>query len=200
MAQQLGELGSWKRRLSFLAGRHTPHWCRVVMDRSTAAWVNALGPQNLDVLEVSGGRWGAKNFRSYRRLDFPEYDLCAGPLDGADFDLVIVEQVLEHVVEPAKAVAHARAMLRPGGHLLVSTPFLIRYHGAPDDYSRWTALGLGQLLEGAGFAAAAIKTSSWGNRACVIATLDRWAKYRPLRHSLRDDPRFPVVVWALAQR
>ena len=200
LAEQLAELPSWKRRLSFLLGRHTPHWCRVVMNRWAATRVEALGPSQLDVLEVSGESWRPRGFRSYRSVAYPDYDLCAGPLEEAAFDLVIAEQVLEHVAAPAAAVQHAHAMLRPGGHLLLTTPFLIRYHGAPDDYSRWTALGLERLLADNGFDPQAIEVGSWGNRACAIANLDRWVKYRPLLHSLADDRRFPVSVWALARK
>ena len=38
----------------------------------------------------------------------------------------------------------------------------------------------------------------WGNRACAIANLEHWATYNPLWHSLENDPRYPVQVWAFA--
>ncbi len=90
-------------------------------------------------------------------------------------------------------------LLRPGGSLMVTTPFLIRIHAQPHDCSRWTEVGMRQLVLGAGFADDNVETGSWGNRACVIAHLEDWVRYKPLPHSLESDPRFPIVVWAFAR-
>ena len=38
---------------------------------------------------------------------------------------------------------------------------------------------------------------SWGNRQCVVGNFDRWPAYRRW-HSLRNEPDFPVQVWAFA--
>lgn len=38
------------------------------------------------------------------------------------FDTILLLDVLEHVVEPAPFLGRAAAMLRPGGHLLISVP------------------------------------------------------------------------------
>ena len=53
------------------------------------------------------------------------------------------------------------------------------------------------MVEGAGFVV--VSSDAWGNRACARANLRRWAKKRPW-NSLRNDPRFPVAVWAIGQR
>jgi hypothetical protein len=91
-------------------------------------------------------------------------------------------------------------MLRPGGWLYVSTPFLIRIHEGPQDYWRWTPLGLEQHLVDCGFEREKITTKSWGNRECLIANLKNWPRYVPRIHSLKNDPLFPLVVWAFAQK
>ena len=91
-------------------------------------------------------------------------------------------------------------MLRPGGHFLVTTPFLIRVHRIPIDCSRWTETGLKCLLVECGFRSESIRTASWGNRACFRGNFPRLAAYLPMLHSLRNEPDFPVVVWALAQK
>ena len=52
---------------------------RVVMQKSSRALIRALGPETLDVAEVSG-KWGRGfTFRSYRQFLYPEWDICAGP-------------------------------------------------------------------------------------------------------------------------
>lgn len=179
-------------------------WARVVMNRRTRLMVESLSPRRLDVLEISGGprsAWSAPGrFRSYTSIDYPEYDVCAGPLRESAFDLVIAEQVFEHLLWPYRAARHVHQMLRPGGHALVTTPFLLRVHGSPVDCSRWTELGIRHLLAEGGFELSCIQTGSWGNRECVLANFADWETYRPGEHSLRNEPSFPVVVWALAEK
>lgn len=46
-------------------------------------------------------------------------------LGKSDFDIVICTEVVEHLFEPREMPRFARALLRDGGHLIVSTP----YHG-----------------------------------------------------------------------
>jgi SAM-dependent methyltransferase len=192
-------LRPWRR---FLTGATNSQWARVVMDRETARWVAGLPHADMDCLEISGDKWRAVGFRSFRSARYPEYDLCAEPLPET-FDLIIAEQVFEHLLWPYRAGRNVHAMLRPGGYFLVTTPFLIRVHHYPVDCSRWTDLGLKQFLAECGFPPERVRTGSWGNRACVKANLrsnETWPLYAPWRHSLRNEPRFPVVVWGLAQK
>ena len=41
-------------------------------------------------------------------------------------------------------------------------------------------------------------SGSWGNLECVVANLREWTVYQPGKHSLHNDPRYPLVVWVLA--
>jgi SAM-dependent methyltransferase len=176
------------------------HWVRVVMNRQTRQWVDALSPEKLDALEISGDWWSAgTKFRSYRSLFLEQLDICHQMLPEK-FDLILAEQVFEHVASPRTAARNVFEMLRPNGYFLITTPFLIRYHEAPIDCSRWTELGLRNLLTESGFEPARIRTNSWGNRACVISNFTKWTRYRPLLHSLKNEREFPVSVWAIAQR
>lgn len=54
------------------------------------------------------------------------------------------------------------------------------------------------LLESAGFSS--VETWLWGNRACVIANLEGFLRYDPARHSLVNEPNFPLVVWGVARK
>jgi SAM-dependent methyltransferase len=170
------------------------------MDRATANVVRSLPYRQLDVLEISGRRWEGFGFRTYRRVEYPDYDICGGPLIEAAFDLVIAEQVLEHVPRPLLAARHVWQMLRPGGAFLATTPFLLRIHLAPLDCTRWTATGLQFLLADAGFDPATLVSGSWGNRACVVGNFRSWRRWVRWLHSLRNEPEFPVVVWAMARK
>lgn len=171
------------------------HWCRVVMNRATRDLVDKLNPQDLDALEISGVAWADFGFRSYESARFPEFDVCSQRLPRT-FDLVIAEQVFEHIRKPAAAAQNVRAMLRDRGLFLITTPFLIRYHPSPLDLWRWTAHGMRCFLEDEGFQVLA--SEQWGNKECVIANFENWPMYDPERHSLQNEAEFPVVVWALA--
>ncbi len=176
------------------------HWVRIVMDRETLKLVQTIQPGQLSVLEISGDVWRHREqFKTYRAVHYPEFDICASTL-SEQFDLIIAEQVFEHVQWPYRAGKHVHQMLRPGGHFLITTPFLIRIHEGPQDCSRWTETGIRYFLAECGFDLERIQTGSWGNRACVRANFSRWARYRRGLHSLRNEPDFPVSVWAFAQK
>jgi SAM-dependent methyltransferase len=181
-------------------GFDTTDWVRVVMYRRCFEFIRNLSPEDLDVLEIAAGpQWKRVfNFRSYTETQFPEFDICSEALDK-QVDLIIADQVFEHLPWPARAGRNVFKMLRPGGHFIIATPFLVRIHNVPIDCSRWTEQGLSFLLQDCGFPADNIKTESWGNRACLNANLTKWRRFGWYR-SLKNEPNFPVMVWAIAQK
>jgi 2-polyprenyl-3-methyl-5-hydroxy-6-metoxy-1,4-benzoquinol methylase len=76
------------------------------------------------------------------------------------FDFVICTDVMEHVPHPWKAVKELHAVLKPGGTMLLTTPFNFHLHGSEKtpDYWRMSADALRVLLiDVAGFAQADIE-------------------------------------------
>jgi SAM-dependent methyltransferase len=73
------------------------------------------------------------------------------PLPEGSFDAVLLNQVLEHVPNPAHVLAELLRILRPGGHLFVTVPLVWELHEMPFDYFRYTSPGLRTLLEQVGF-------------------------------------------------
>lgn len=181
-------------------GFDTTDWIRVVMYERCFEFVRSLGPARLDALEISAGpQWKRQfQFRSFSETQFPDFDICSQRLDRR-FDLIIADQVFEHLPWPQRAGRNVFEMLRPGGWFVVATPFLVRVHDVPIDCSRWTERGLSYLLQECGFSADHIQTGSWGNRACVRANFKTWRRYGWYR-SLANEPEFPVIVWAFAQK
>lgn len=166
------------------------------MNDNIRSTLESLHPERCSAVEISGDFHLQLPWQHYESLRFPEFDLC-DPVPGRHYDVVICEQVLEHVADPWRASRTMAGMCSPGGHVVVSTPFLVRIHPEPDDLWRFTAHGLRRLLEEAGLEVRSIST--WGNASCVRANLRAWVPYRPW-NSLRNDPLLPVVVWALARR
>ncbi|WP_245587438.1 class I SAM-dependent methyltransferase [Cylindrospermum stagnale] len=170
------------------------------MQRETGKLVENLNPSKLKVLEISGNNWQQTKFKEYKAVYYPQYDICETTLPET-FDLIIADQVFEHLLWPYRAAKNVQQMLNPGGYLLISTPFLVRIHNYPIDCSRWTETGLKYFLAECGFPLENIQTGSWGNRACIKANWHDWVTYRPiLLQSLKNEPDFPYCVWALAQK
>jgi SAM-dependent methyltransferase len=86
----------------------------------------------------------------YSRLDILA-DLTALPFRNECFDAALHIVTIEHLREPACALAELARTLVAGGELLVAAPHEWEVHQAPYDYFRYTRYGLTHLLEKAGF-------------------------------------------------
>lgn len=74
-------------------------------------------------------------------------DVCnMKEFDNESFDLVLMVEVLEHVHNPSLAINEIYRVLKPGGQLLLTTPFLFPIHDAPNDFFRFTKFGLKKIL------------------------------------------------------
>jgi SAM-dependent methyltransferase len=194
----------WRKRLRWYRskllrriGYREDHWVRVAQIDSWRGFLRSLPTSTLDVCEISPAGvsyWRDFGFRSYTAVGFPEFDITRQALPRT-FDIIIAEHVFEHLRDPAAAARNVRAMLKDGGIFLMATPFLIRVHGSPFDYSRWTPDGLKIFLETNGFTA---DIRAWGNGAAVKANLRRWKEYG-WHKDLTNDPLLPVTVWAFAR-
>lgn len=186
-------------RLARTMGYDLRHLGRVVYQDQCRQWLSELRPERLDVLEVSAGAaWRDMGFHSYTEMNYPEHDICANWLDR-QFDLIIADQVFEHLLWPGRACANVFAMLRPGGHFLIMTPFLVRIHEVPVDCTRWTETGIRYFLAEAGFELDGIRSGAWGNRAALKANLVTWARVG-WRRRFPNEASFPLSVWALARK
>jgi len=79
-------------------------------------------------------------------------DLTALPFRDETFDAAVHIVTIEHLREPAAALAEIGRVLRPGARLLLVAPHEWEVHQAPHDYFRYTRYGLDYLLKRAGFA------------------------------------------------
>lgn len=79
------------------------------------------------------------------------YDGIRMPFTEGRFDAIIASQVLEHVFEPDRFIKEINRILKPGGSLLITVPFVWDEHERPIDYARYSSFGLGYLLEKHGF-------------------------------------------------
>jgi SAM-dependent methyltransferase len=75
-------------------------------------------------------------------------DICTHNEFLADgrYDFVVCTEVLEHTLQPFRAVEEIRRIMRPGGFIFVSVPFNFRIHGPLPDCWRFTEHGLRELF------------------------------------------------------
>ena len=75
--------------------------------------------------------------------------VCDGhklPFGDKKFDLVILQAVLEHVLDPAQCVGEAHRVLGDDGLIYAETPFIQQVHMGAYDFQRFTALGHRRLF------------------------------------------------------
>lgn len=69
------------------------------------------------------------------------------PFSDEVFDLVVSQEVIEHVRNPFRAMQEMRRVLKKGGILYCQVPFIIGYHPGPTDFWRFTREGIRELVE-----------------------------------------------------
>lgn len=79
------------------------------------------------------------------------YDGKTVPFPGNNFDNVFCSEVMEHVFNPDESLREINRVLKPGGKLLLTCPFVWAEHEAPYDYARYSSFGIKHLLERNGF-------------------------------------------------
>ncbi len=134
------------------------------------------------ILDIGTSQRFAKELRAYESLfdkcdytaagyepemKFGKYNCnCHADIDNMhfcdeSFDAIICIEVLEHVANPFNAVENIFKVLKKGGRLLLTTPFMLGYHGktrdlnvykthahsAYPDFWRFTHEGLSYLLK-----------------------------------------------------
>lgn len=70
------------------------------------------------------------------------------PAPDGTADAVILSQVIEHLESPLLAMQEAHRLLKPGGLVFLSFPFLYPQHAPPRDYLRFTEFYLANKIAG----------------------------------------------------
>jgi SAM-dependent methyltransferase len=73
------------------------------------------------------------------------------PFTENTFDSAVCNQVLEHIFNPEVFLSEVNRILKTGGKLLITVPFVWDEHEQPFDYARYSSFGLNHLLLKKGF-------------------------------------------------
>jgi len=88
--------------------------------------------------------------RQNKKADF-YYDGTRFPFQNGEFDSVVANQVFEHVFTPEAFLEEIHRVMKDGGFLLLTVPFIWDEHEQPNDYARYSSFGLSSLLKNNGF-------------------------------------------------
>lgn len=120
-------------------------------------------PYKADILKVAreyiGVDW-KQSFHDQSHVDV--FCDLSGKLSLEDdyADTVVSFAVMEHVPEPSLFLSECHRILRPGGSLFITVPFMWHVHEAPHDYYRYTRYGLQYLLVKNGFSEIQIRETT----------------------------------------
>lgn len=97
-------------------------------------------------VDYVGVDWG-NSFHDISKVDIIANLTRSLPIRAESVDTVVSFQVLEHLPEPELFLRECFRILKPGGHLFITVPFMWHIHEEPYDYFRFTKFGLKYLLE-----------------------------------------------------
>jgi len=138
---------------------------------------------------------------TWEERPYPQYDITELAHWG-ESDIVIADQVLEHIREPWKIFDCAFKTVRQA--FVVTVPFLVKIHGCPGDYWRMTPECIRSMGKSAGFTD--IHIGTWGNSQATFWLNKYWYTHLMMeavpevewRAALAsNDPETPIMIWAV---
>lgn len=94
------------------------------------------------------------------------------PLSDGSQDHIFFFNILEHLAVPDTALREARRLLKTGGTVIGTIPFLLNVHRNPEDYARYTDTALAALFTRNGFVVRAIEPIGRGPFLAAYEQLD----------------------------
>ena len=112
------------------------------------------------------------------------------PLPAGSQDFVLMFNILEHLSGHTRVLTEVHRLLRQGGKLIGTIPFLVNVHPDPHDFVRFTSEALTALFEQSGFSVEVIEPIGRGPFLAAYEQLDMLI-WKPL------NLLFLPVVWCL---
>ncbi|OGY90189.1 MAG: hypothetical protein A3B30_04375 [Candidatus Komeilibacteria bacterium RIFCSPLOWO2_01_FULL_52_15] len=106
-----------------------------------------------DLLSVNIGSGPRPLVAGILNLDIVPYkgvsviaDTVRTPFATNSVDVVVCNEVIEHVERPEELAREIARIVTPGGSVYLTMPFLYPFHASPSDFSRWTEPGVALLF------------------------------------------------------
>lgn len=186
-----------------------PQWLSDRFHRNSQKALKKL--RNATVLDIGSGNAGYREMihpsNTVFAIDYPETnaryrlnpdafaDARCLPVQSVTADVALLFEVLEHIDAPERVLGEISRVLRPGGELYISVPFIYPIHDAPNDYWRFTRYGIERLLYRHGFTVE--KVTTHGNTICVALQMVNLALLEACRSLYRKNSVAGLVFGGL---
>ncbi len=111
------------------------------------------------------------------------------PFENHSFDSILCTEVVEHIFNIEVVLKELNRVLKPGGKILITCPFVWNEHEIPHDFARYSKFGIKHIFEKYGFEM--INYEASGNFITTIFQLinlyffqlakGKWYKIMPIR-------------------
>jgi len=121
------------------------------------------------------------------------------PLDDDIFDSAMATEVLEHCPDPESVLKEIYRVLKPGGLLFFTVPFLWNLHDVPNDEYRYTPFSLDRHIQNSGFNSIEIFAMG-GWHASLAQMLGLWVRRSPIssrKRKILSKLALPVINFLL---
>lgn len=107
------------------------------------------------------------------------YDGKVIPFQDDRFDSIFSSEVFEHIFNLEEILTELHRVLKPGGHMLITLPFVWDEHEIPYDFARYTSFGISHLLKKNGFEVIAVeKTTTYVETVFQMWNAYVWSTYK----------------------
>ena len=97
------------------------------------------------------------------------------PFSDNSFACLVSQEVFEHLANPLCAGREVARVLRPDGLFYLQVPFIIGSHSTPNDYWRFSGVGLRELVERMGLEAVEIGVAVGAGTSMYRISVEYWA-------------------------
>jgi len=140
--------------------RLTPSISNNLVARSNYQFISNKIPNNARILFIGGSSkgYGSDYIYSNNSYDIVGLDVSVGeytdivadahdiPFVDQSFDLIVIQAVIEHVIDPIRCVEEAYRVLKNGGIIYSESPFMQQVHMREYDFTRYSYLGMLKLF------------------------------------------------------
>lgn len=105
------------------------------------------------------------------------------PIADGTYDTCLCLNTLEHVYDARFMLDEIFRVMKPGGVVYITVPWIFRVHGHPDDYFRGTPSWWAETLKRVGFADTQLQPLIWG-RATAAGSIGGYRVLKRLRFHL----------------
>lgn len=172
-----------------LAKDNTYSFRRYFVDRFFIENIHVFQPGS-EILDIGGKKNNKRGFFNIEDSDLKvkylniemadEPDILAKaeemPVKEGTFDGAILGEVIEHIYNPTIVLHEAFRILKKGGALLITTPFMFHVHGDPYDFGRYTDEWYRQKLSEIGFKR--IEVDRHGDVWAVLGNIMKYIKMK----------------------